>query len=336
MQRRKFMSAHLGAAALYATGGWQAAIACASATPRLRLYSASDLAFGTTIRVQLLHDSAAQAQRAIDGALAAARKVDALMSVYRPGSQVFELNRTGRLGRPAPQLLTVLAWARRLSQATGGAFDVTVQPLWSAYAGAAKQGRLPADGAIDAAHRAVDWRSIAADAQGVRLLGAGMAITLNGIAQGYAADLALDAVRTHGVRHALLDMGEFSALGERPQHRPWTLAVQDPRRPDHFVAAIEADGRCIATSGDYATSFSTDFSSNHIFDPHTGRSPTQLASATVLAPTGMLADGLSTAFMVLGTERAHRLAAAMGRVDFLLVDKTGNVFRSKSFPGRLA
>lgn len=336
MQRRKFMSAQLGAAALFATGGWQAATAWAGPTPRLRLYSGSDLAFGTTIRVQLLHDSAVQARRAIDGALAAARKVDALMSVYRPGSQVYELNRTGRLARPAPQLLTVLAQARRLSQATGGAFDVTVQPLWSAYAGAAQQGRLPADGAIDAARGAVDWRGIAVDAQGVRLLGAGMAITLNGIAQGYAADLALDAVRAHGVRHALLDMGEFSTLGEGPQHRPWMLAVQDPRRPGHFIAAIEADGRCIATSGDYATSFSTDFSSNHIFDPRTGRSPTQLASATVLAPTGMLADGLSTAFMVLGARRASRLAAAMRRVDFLLVDKAGNVFRSRSFPGRPA
>jgi thiamine biosynthesis lipoprotein len=159
-----------------------------------------------------------------------------------------------------------------------------------------------------------------------------MAITLNGLAQGYAADLALAAVRAHGVHNALLDTGEFIGAGSRDGRHPWTLGVPDPRAPARIAATLPLRGRSVATSGDYASAFTPDLVHHHILDPATGDSPRDLASVTVLAPTGIEADGLSTAFMVLGARTAHLLAARLPDVDLMTINKRGVVWKSPGFP----
>jgi len=321
MRRRTLLSAALGLGASGA--GWRLLQPAAGQLARaargpLTMHAGADLAFGTVVSIKVLHQDARQAELALADALAEARKVDAMMSIYRPGSQVHSLNRDGRLTRPDPHLLAVLDQARRLSALTGGAFDVTVQPLWQL----ARQGR---DGA--AALPLVGWGGVRADARAVTLK-PGMAITLNGIAQGYAVDLARAALMARGIRHALIDTGEFGALGAAAGGRPWTLGVRDPRSEDHCVGVLQMDGRCVATSGDYASAFTADFSRHHIFDPATGASPLELAAVTVAAPSGMLADGLSTAFMVTGARRALALAAGMDGVDLLAIDKHGRRWQS--------
>jgi hypothetical protein len=104
------------------------------------------------------------------------------------------------------------------------------------------------------------------------------------------------------------------------------------RRANSIVETLALDGRSIATSGDYASAFAADFSRHHIFDPATGESPPELAEVTVAAPSGMLADGLSTAFMVAGSRRALALAAEMPGVDMLLVGKDGSLRHSAGMP----
>jgi thiamine biosynthesis lipoprotein len=313
MQRRSFLCASLGLGAA-AAGGWPM---LQPAGP-LQLHAAADLAFGTVVSIRVMHHDARQAELALADALAAVRKVDTLMSIYRSGSEVHDLNRDGRLDRPSPHLLAVLSEASRLSALTGGAFDITVQPLWEL----ARQGRGRAP-----ALPLVGWRRMRADADRVTLH-PGMQITLNGIAQGYALDLARAALQARGIRHALIDTGEFGALGAAEGGRPWTLGVRDPRREDGYAGVLNMDGRAVATSGDYASAFTQDFSDHHIFDPATGASPAQLAAVTVLAPSGILADGLSTAFMVMGAQRSLALAAGLQDVDLVAIDKDGRRWQS--------
>lgn len=297
-----------------------------------RLYRGFDLAFGTSVSVQLLHADEKQANLAIEDAFAEAKKIDSLMSIYRQGSQVFTLNATGRVDRPDPYLAAILHAARELSVLTDGAFDVTVQPLWSTYEQAQSEGGLPGEAGVDRARALVDWRQLVFDDKRVQLLQPGMAITLNGIAQGYATDMALGAVRKRGIEHALLDIGEYGALGSRDITRPWMLAIQDPRTNAPIPQPFRMDGRCVATSGDYETSFSADFSQHHIFDPRTGKSPPELASVTVVAPNALMADGLSTAFMVMGRVKALELVSGLDNVDVMLIDKSGTRWQSPGFP----
>lgn len=321
MKRRSFLSASLGAIA-----------AGSCAWPRhAPVHTGVALAFGTTIQIALVHADEQVARAAISDALAAAQRVDRLMSIYQPASQVYQLNRDGVLHRPDPQLLAVLAQARALSQLTDGAFDITVQPLWRAWREAVARGTLPAPAQRRQAKAMVDWRQLVFDERRVALA-PGMAITLNGLAQGYAADMALAAVQAHGIRHALLDTGEFVARGRKRAHQPWALGVRDPRDDQALAATLFINGCGVATSGDYESVFTPDYLHHHIFDPAAGDSPQELASVTVMAPTGMLADGLSTACMVLGRERAALLAASLPGVDLLAIDKQGREWRSPGFP----
>lgn len=323
MKRRTFLSASLGSMAAAASG-------CGPADARL--HSGAALAFGTVISISVLHADAALAQAAIDAALAQAVHVDRLMSIYDAGSQVWALNRHGVLAQPHADLLAVLRQAEELSILTRGAFDITVQPLWQAFRAAAEAGTLPADAQRRQCRARVGWKRLHIGEDHIRLAGQGTAITLNGLAQGYAADLALAALRAHGIEHGLLDTGEFAAHGRNAARQPWTLGVADPRDGETMAAIVRLDGRCLATSGDYASTFSADFVHHHIFDPATGDSPTELASVSVVAPSAVLADGLSTAFMVTGARKAHALAASLAGVDLLTINKRGVVWRSPGFP----
>jgi thiamine biosynthesis lipoprotein len=327
MRRRTFIAASIGAVA-----GAVGAVVVGATGREGDLHTGAALAFGTTVSVSVVHPDARQAELAIEDAFHEVRRVDGLMSVHRESSQVFRLNRDGVLDRPDPHLLAVLAHARGLSQLTNGAFDITVQPLWCSFRDAALAGSLPAAANKRAAMARMDWERVEADAARVRFTRPGMAITLNGLAQGYAADLALAAVRARGVRHALLDTGEFIGAGSRDGQRPWVLGVPDPRQLDRMAAALPLRGRSAATSGDYASAFTPDLVHHHILDPATGDSPQDLASVTVLAPTGIEADGLSTAFMVLGACRAHALAARLPDVDLMTINKRGVLWKSPRFP----
>lgn len=340
MQRRRFMMASLGtsmAAAVGAIGLWrgnaaQAPAAPLAGVPAPTVFTGADLAFGTTMSIQVAHHDESVAMRAIDAALAAAKRVDHLMSLHRDDSQIMQLNRTGLLIAPDPHVLAVLRYSLSLSRMTQGAFDITVQPLWDAHAQASRMGGVPDEDVRRQALRSTGWQRIDISAERVAIA-PGMAVTLNGVAQGYAVDLARTALAAHGIGHALLDTGEFGARGLRPTQTPWTVGVRHPRDAQALVGAVPMDGRCLATSGDYETFFTPDYLHHHIFDPTTGDSPTELASVSVLAPTGLEADGLSTAFMVLGRQRSMAAIAGMPQVDVLLVDKQGGTWRSAGFPG---
>jgi thiamine biosynthesis lipoprotein len=320
MNRRKMIWASLGLGAVAATAGWSA---LASGDRKdLKPFSLSGHALGTSVSLLALHHDEGLARSALAEALDEIKAVDALMSIYRDDSQLATLNRTGELRGPDARVLEVLRYSNSLAERTQGAFDVTVQPLWLAYTEAKAQGGLPTAEVLRAAREKTGWRGLEISDEVVRLR-PGMAVTLNGVAQGYAADRALAALRRHGVAHALIDAGEFDTLGRKPQGKPWMLGVQDPRNADVLAIRLAMDGRALATSGDYESFFTPDFVNHHIFDPATGHSPGRLACASALAPDALQADGLSTAFMVLGPEGALALAATLPGVDALLIGKSG-------------
>lgn len=298
----------------------------------LRAVERKTRALGSDIAITAFHQSEQVAEQAIEAAFSELETIANVMSLYRQDSEICRLNQTGALAHPHPYLVSVLRKAREVSARSGGAFDATVQPLWKSYAAAKRSGRPMRDEEIKAARGKVDWRNVEVDAKGVRLRGPGTAVTLNGIAQGFAADRLMSALRTAGVRHALVNTGEIGTMGRKSGNESWKAGIQHPRRPDAYVSLASLSGRCMATSGDYETTFSDDRANNHIFDPNTGRSPTKLSSVTVLAPTGVEADAYSTAVFVLGPERGLQLLREMPDVDALLVLKNGRIVATDGFP----
>ena len=289
-------------------------------------------ALGSIVRFTAYHADRAAAERALDAVLVELDTIEDVMSLYREESQLRQLNRNGRLKHADSRLLDVLHAAHRMSRRSDGAFDITVQPLWEVFRESQEAGRLPSDQRIERALSTVDYRKVVWDDGTVRLRGGATRITLNGIAQGYALDRTRKILESAGVHHALLDTGEIGTAGVRPGGRDWHIGIQHPRQGDAFAGIVPLDGRCLATSGDYATRFSADFSAHHIFDPRTGRSPREIASVSVLAPSGILADALSTALCVLGAEEGRALLQAFPKCDAFFVLKDGRSVRTPRFP----
>lgn len=240
-------------------------------------------------------------ESALDAAYAELDLVEEVMSLYRPHSQLCVLNRDGVLLNPHPYLTTVMRHAVDLSAASNGAFDVTVQPLWT-------------HGSLDL----VGWQGISLAHDRITLR-PGQAVTLNGIAQGFALDRVTAVLREHGVTEALLDTGEIGAFG-----RARTIGIQHPQQADAFIDLAKLAGRCMATSGNYATR-------DHIVEPRTGAIPSHFQGVTIVASSGLEADGLSTACFVLGLEAAHELVVARG-AEALFITRDGRVKSTGGFP----
>jgi thiamine biosynthesis lipoprotein len=327
-RRRLLVATPLFLSAMLATRQWSRPRPGGDGTlvpPGEALVRVAGTAFGTTVSLGALCPAGDRAGRATRAALRCAMQevqlIDGLFSLFRPDSQLSALNRDGRLDAAHPHLLRNLEFAVQLGGLTRGAFDLTVQPLWELFALARREGRLPARPAIAAARGLVDYRALRIEGERVRLERPAVRVTLNSLAQGYAVDVVLDILRRNGIEAALIDTGEIGNLGTRAVDRPWTVGIQHPRDRGALIALVGMDGRVLSTSGDYATTFSADFRYHHIFDPASGVSPTGWSSTIVLAGSGMVADGISTALMVMGRAAGAELVRAFPGSDALWIDK---------------
>jgi len=337
MGRRRFMLTlgFFGASAAIGKALWSKGQSTSSVNG-LEIVKRTGFALGAPISLTVLHADHSLAEKALDEAFAELATIESVMSLYRSDSQISRLNRDGTLAGAHPYLVEVLHAAQAMSRASGGAFDVTVQPLWTLYSQLNSRGRLPTAGDVERIRRLVDWKKVEIANSTISIKGPGTQVTLNGIAQGFAVDRMIASLASHGVCHALIDTGELGAMGQRLDGKPWTIGIRHPRNKDQYVSRFAIDGRCVSTSGDYENSFLPDYSVHHIFDPRTGRSPVELASVTVVAKTGLAADALSTAVFVAGAKRGLDLVTSTPGADALCVMKDGKTSMTKGFPANLA
>lgn len=282
--------------------------------------------FGTTLWLKAAHEDAERLEAALEAAVREIRNVEQLMSLFDPDSALSRLNKRGVLARANPQLQQVLGLAREVSRRSQGAFDVSMQPYWTLWSQASAQGMLPSPRLLQKTRERVNWRAVKVSDGEIRLDLPEMALSLNGIAQGWAADRVRSVLFAHGVRHALIDCGETTLLGKSPASTAWSFKIESAAvtdSPDVRLPRIVADGRAIATSSDAHTTFSSDHRHHHIIDPRTGYSPTHWSSVTVIAPSCALADALTKVFFMLPRSKVTATAGTWG-VDVALEDKAGN------------
>jgi thiamine biosynthesis lipoprotein len=204
--------------------------------------------------------------------------------------------------------------SQRFSALSGGAFDISVQPLWRLYeAHFWTRAHIVSDIAAraqDMARELVDYRRIEAGAGRIAFARDGMAITLNSVAQGYITDAIADLLRNEGFDKAMVDLGEFHALGTNSDGHPWRVGIQNALAPTEVGRVIELDDTALAVSGGYGTTFEPTGRFHHIFDPQSGASASKLADAAVIGPRATAANALSVAICVAGEERAKSLLQA--------------------------
>ncbi|MGB9364739.1 MAG: FAD:protein FMN transferase [Xanthobacteraceae bacterium] len=273
--------------------------------PNARFFHWQGEVLGAASELTLWHWDEALARRTILKVRQEIERYERIFSLYRDDSEIARLNRAGVLVQPSPELVAVIDASQRLGALSHGAFDVTVQPLWRVYeAHFWSRQEIVLDIAAraqDVAGKLVDYRRIEPGSARIDLA-PGMAITLNGIAQGAITDRIADLLRNEGFEHAMVDLGELRALGKHPENRPWRTALRSGE-------SVELADNALAVSGGYGTAFEPSGRFHHIFDPASGASANALREAAVIAPRAMIADALATAICVAGEERGIDLLA---------------------------
>ncbi|MCI7273559.1 FAD:protein FMN transferase [bacterium] len=268
--------------------------------------------FGTTYHVKYESPQPLDAE-----ILAELQRVDASLSVFNPQSVISQIN-DGRRERVDAMLYEVLQKARQVSEATGGAFDITVMPLVNAWGFGFKHGKLPVpDREVDSLRALVGYRRLELTSDSVlHKEDARISIDCGAIAKGYGVDRVARLLRDRGVRNFMVEIGgEVVTKGRNPQTgNPWQIGVSRPdetRQGEGEVQTVlSLENAALATSGNYHNFYIRDGRKYaHTIDPRTGR-PVQhsLLSATVMAHDCATADAYATAFMVMGLDSAMMVA----------------------------
>ncbi|MEM8951395.1 MAG: FAD:protein FMN transferase [Pseudomonadota bacterium] len=284
------------------------------------LISFAGQTMGTTYSVKLV-----DTKEGVDAEALAGRVDDALglvnerMSTYLASSELSRFNdaEPGRWMPISEDTVTVIDESRRLSAMTDGAFDPTVGPivdLWG-FGPDGGQERVPSAATIAAMAERVgfDRVELRDDRAAIRKSAPGVRLDFSGVAKGFGVDRVAEQLEAVGVRHYLVEVGgELRASGRRPDGQPWRVGIEKPLFASVGVQQIvDLDGETLATSGNYRIFFEKDGQRySHIVNPRTGR-PLEhdLASVSVIAPTTLEADALSTSLLVLGAEDGMAFAA---------------------------
>lgn len=297
--------------------------------PPLETLSAGRYAMGTVLEVKLVGPDREALAAARDRVFAEVERLEALLSSWRPQSDVSRLNAAaGDPVRVDPEVAALLRRAVRLSRETRGSFDVTVGPLVDLWTEAAARDSLPAPEALAAARARVRADAIRFASDGRVALDRGSAVNLGGVAKGYALDRARERLGP-AVHAALLNFGQSStwALGSPPGEAGWRLLA---RAPDGgFAGVLVLRDRALSVSGSLGQW--TEIAGRrygHVLDPRSGRPLTRRRQALVVAPDATLAEALSKAVLVLGPEEGLALVEARPGCEALLLDAEGGARRS--------
>ena len=259
--------------------------------------------------------------------------VDQSLSMFNPNSTISQIN-SGKSNETDSLLRTIFHIAREVSQATDGAFDVTVAPLVNAWGFGFKHGALPDSLQVDSLRQLIGWNRISLKDNKFFREDPRMIIDLSAVAKGFGSDCVAQMFRKHGINNFMIEIGgEVVTSGVSPKAKAWRIGVNKPQEDststsNELQTILQMNNCAMATSGNYRN-FYIDNGRKiaHTIDPKTGY-PVQhsILSSTVIAPTCAIADAYATAFMVLGLEKSLQVLDKHPELMayFIHTDKEGN------------
>ncbi|MBT5194325.1 MAG: FAD:protein FMN transferase [Rhodospirillaceae bacterium] len=317
MSRRRFVTLLASALPLSATATATATATILAGGQRISPIRWNGIAMGAQARMTLLHEDKPLALAAMGAAIAELNRLENIFSLYEPNSEVSRLNRDGHLKEPSLDLVRLLSEARAISKTTAGAFDVTVQPLFEAYA--RQGGTAPSPMDLAGARRLVDQRGVMIASDRISFQRQGMAITLNGIAQGYITDRVSELLRRRGFADTLVDLGEIRSNGAGPQGQGWPIAIA--------AAKLRLANRALATSSAAGHRFDRQGTLHHLILPSDGLPSMKFDSLSVLAPTATLADGLSTGLSLIEPHTLASIVSELPGINVLATTAAGSLIQ---------
>ena len=271
----------------------------------LERFEYSRFKLGTRFRIVFYTGGGELAAEAARQVFERVDKLDQLLSDFRGDSELSRVNaRAGNSAtRVSRELYEVLSASRRLSQRSGGVFDVTVGPVVKLWRRSFRSQTIPPAGELEAARLLVGFEHLLLDPgpKTVLLRYQGMRLDLGGIAKGFIADEVAALLRSRGIARLLIDAGGDITCGDPPPGLSgWTISLEACGKPVELLLANHS----VASSGDLYRYVEVDgIRYSHIVDPRTGRGVRGPVAAAALAPTGMMADAIATAAAIMDVDR---------------------------------
>jgi FAD:protein FMN transferase len=314
---------------------------CAADDPPAALVERSFVSMGSPLRVAIWTADERRADAAANQVAAEFNRLDALLSVWKDGSDVHRLNAAAGVA-PVPvggDTLDVLEAALTAGHLTGGKFDITFGALADIWKFDHDQdNRVPSRAAIDARLPLVDYQAVRVDrAAGTAFITRpGMRVHLGGIGKGYAIDRGAARLRAAGLTDFLIQSGGDLYVSGTHDGAPWVLGIADPRQPDRVFASLRLTNATLSTSGDYERFFEKDgVRYHHLLDPDGGEPARLCRSVTIVAASALVADALSTGVFILGPEAGLALVERTPDVEAVIVTAAGEVRISSGLKGRV-
>ncbi|TAL88626.1 MAG: FAD:protein FMN transferase [Candidimonas sp.] len=289
----------------------------------------------TSVAITCLADDVDKAGSAIDAAFRRMANTVAVLTRFDPAGPMARLNRDGYLENLPPELRDVLHRSLEISAATDGDFDISVLPVLQFF----ESMRQPA--VLDTADRAqigerdhlINYRRVVLDTHGVRFTRSGMAVTLDGLAKGYVIDQGIASLKASGIESALVDAGgDLRAISGNDSNRQWHVGIVDPANINKVAAVVVLRNAALGTSGNYRIFYSSDKTLFHVINPHTGYSPLNYSSVTVMAETSVDADAMSVAAASMPVPRLREVMAARNNQWLVFARDCRNSWRSRDLP----
>jgi thiamine biosynthesis lipoprotein len=311
---------------------------------------------GTLFAITLYAPHEAKAREASGAAFAKIAALDRMMTDYDPESELMQLCQKpfDQPVRVSDELFEILQKSQRVAELTNGAFDVTIGPVIRLWRRARRTESLPPPDALARARQSVGYKRLKLDPRQktVTLTVPNMQLDLGGIAKGYAADKALEVLKSHGIKRALVAASGDLAIGDPPPGKPgWRVSIGAPstdsasfldqreRAETVFGAPIALTvllrNAAISTSGDAEQFVEIGGKRySHIVDPRTGVGLTEQLQVSIIAKRATDTDSFATAVSVLGLERGLALVDSQSGMAVFILRKTGDraeVVQSRRF-----
>ena len=284
-----------------------------------------DNIMGTNIEVQVWAEEYDKGIAAIENVFEHMNAVNQMMSPYISSSQLYIVNNYAA-SKPVvvdEALFNVVEKALKFSELSEGAFDITFASVGFMYDYRSRA--KPSQEKINTALDAVNYRHIVLDSasRSISFLHPDVKIDLGGIAKGYAVDISIDALAKMGIEHALVTAGgDTRLLGDR-HGRPWIVGIRDPRNEERQAVTLPLEDIAISTSGDYERFFEESGERyHHILSPKTGKSAHEVQSVSIIGPSSLVNDALSTTVFVMGVHAGISLINTLPDYEAIVLDNS--------------
>lgn len=291
---------------------------------------------GSRFDITIAAKEKAEAEAHIDTAVAEITRIENLISEWQPHTQVSQVNRNAGIAPVVvdKELFNLTERALYFSEISNGAFDISFAAMDRIWTFDGSMTEMPSPEAVKKSVAKVGYKNIILDKEKctIFLKLAGMKIGFGSIGKGYAADKTRELMMSKGVTAGIINAsGDMNTWGTQPNGKPWTVGITNPTDKNKVLAVFPLRETAVVTSGSYEKFVLLEGKRySHIINPITGYPATGLSSVTVMGASAEMANGFSTAIMVLGKDEGLDLINRFPALSYIIVTDNGEVLASKN------